>query len=171
MPRLPRMRLPKIRIPNLLPLVLAAATLTVLSFFLYQYRQRSISLSVSWLTTQSELSQSRSHNENLQSRITELESENQRQKNIELSSTIDEIKKTYVKSVAVYEDLIDLKNPPPLKRNLLNFLKISLPKSKSSQRLPPRHPILLQLPQTTTLPVLVTAVKPSAQTPAVLSFP
>jgi len=75
MPRLPRMRLPKIRIPNLLPLVLAAATLTVLSFFLYQYRQRSISLSVSWLTTQSELSQSRSHNENLQSRITELESE------------------------------------------------------------------------------------------------
>jgi len=112
MPRLPRMRLPKIRIPNLLPLVLAAATLTVLSFFLYQYRQRSISLSVSWLTTQSELSQSRSHNENLQSRITELESENQRQKNIELSSTIDEIKKTYVKSVAVYEDLIDLKNPP-----------------------------------------------------------
>ena len=109
-PHLPGIRLPRIRsVIFLTPLIVI---ITIESLFLYQYYRQSLSQASDLASTRSYVSTFSSEISQLQSRILELESEDQRQKNIELFSTIDEIKKTYVKSVAVYEDLIDLKNPP-----------------------------------------------------------
>jgi uncharacterized protein YdcH (DUF465 family) len=47
--------------------------------------------------------------ESLKKRITELETEDQRKKNTELQSTLKQMQDTYKKSIAVYEDLVDLR--------------------------------------------------------------
>lgn len=69
--------------------------------------------------------------------ITELKSEDQRQKNDQLQAELKEIKDTYKKSASVYESLVDLKSPPvklgEAYANIINLLALENYSSASAK--------------------------------------
>jgi hypothetical protein len=62
--------------------------------------------------------------ESLRTHIVQLESEDQRARNKELSDTMDEIKNAYIKSVSVYEELLDLKTNTKLNENYAKVVSL-----------------------------------------------
>ena len=101
---------------NFIIIVLAAATAAALVASGANYSRslsQSLSASQASVVQLTDVNASLSAQLNLaQSQVSLLESEDQRQKNIELASTIKQIKDVYKKSISVYQNLVDLKPPP-----------------------------------------------------------
>ena len=103
MPKIPALRLltlphPPTIIVSMLVTIAAAANLVYIH-----------SLRTQLTVSQHAIRQLQDQTSSQLTHITELENEDQRQKNTELATTIREIQSSYSKSVSVYEDLSDLK--------------------------------------------------------------